>query len=42
MKQKSRFKNFRNISYRLSVLVWPICRIGPKKAIAVDLYYRSV
>jgi len=26
MKQKTRFKNFRNIAYRLSVHEWPIYR----------------
>jgi len=37
MKQKTRFKNFGNISYQLSIDEWPIyIGIGSKKAILVD------
>jgi len=37
MKYKTRFTNFGNISYRLSVHEWPIYWYWPQKAISVNL-----
>jgi len=36
MKQKTRFKNFGNIGYRLLVHEWPIYRYQPQTGILVD------
>jgi len=36
MKQKTRFKNFRNISYRYQSMNGRYISIGPKKAILVQ------
>jgi len=40
MKQKSRFKNFRNISIGYPSMLGRYIGIGPKKAISVDLYVK--